>query len=586
MTRPTTARSGFLAGLSLAAAMFAPLCVSAQDYQHVAPNLPQPTAQPSVSPPPTSPVTVGAPNAVILPQLKGLVFRARALNLAVDGVPVEAAGLDGVSVAEVPALADPRFKRQMSAFVGKAFTAADMARLTAQTRSWFAAHDDPFVDVTVPPQNVTSGVVQVVVTKFRLGGVEVVGNRYFSKRQILAANDLKPGQAISLRALRSETARMNGNPFLSVDAVFKPGPEPGMTDLELRAKDRFPLRVYAGYDNQGYRALGLSEWDVGFNWGNPFGTGQILSYQYTRSFNGNFESHSISDVIPLPWRDKLLIFGAYARVTPPIATGFNNIGHSGQASVRYDHTLPDIGWLKSHVQAGYDFKTTDNNLEFQGLQVLASSAEVHQFLAIFDGTEADRYGQTTFENQLVYAPGGFNSRNTDAAFDTLTPGAKAHYVYDRLTVTRTTLLPAHLTWVARGALQESSAILPNSEQLGGGGLGSVRGYYPDTGLGSNGLLISQEIRLPAFSLSRIFDHKSRLSDLIQPGVFFDYARLRQPETVVGGAAPLDLASTGIFLHYSLARHFDVNLDLGFRLKRAPTEPSLGQYAAVSVVLAY
>ena len=583
-----SARPALIGGfLALATAFCAPGCGYAQDYEHVAPKLPPAHEAPMVTAPvPTTQPSAASESRILSPDLKGLVFRAGMDGLAAHGLSTGAAGPTGVAAPDLPALRDVRFQNQMRAFLGKPFTAGDLARITAQTRAWLASHDHPFVDVSVPPQNITSGVIQVVVTEYRLGDIDVVGARYFSKPLVRSASGLKPGETITLNALQEDLARLNENPFLSVDAVFKPGQAPGTTDLELRVKDRFPVRVYVGYDNQGYRSLGLQEFDAGVNWGNAFGTGQILSAQYTRSFTGRFTAYSASDVIPLPWRDKLLVFGSYARLTPLIADGFNNVGHSGQASVRYVHTLPKLSWLTGHIQLGYDYKSTDNNLEFAGLQVIASAAEVHQFPVIYDGLETDRFGQTAIENDLIFAPGGLGGRNTDAAFQSLTPGASARYVYDRLSVTRTTRLPAGFTWVARAVVQRSSAILPSSEQLGGGGVGSARGYYPDTGIGSNGELISQEIRLPAFSPAKALTGDARFGDLAQFGLFYDAASLRQPTIVSGGAAPLNLASVGVFIHYSAGRDVGINLDFGRQLRHAPNERELGQYAAVAVVFGF
>lgn len=573
--------------IAACAALTGPMIAQAQDYSHVAPNLPPPIARPAVAtPPPATATPTPAAVSVILPMLKGIVFKTGIDRLVEEGLPFDPAGPTNIDVADVPELTAPAFQNEVRAFINKLFSTADLAQLTTLTRAWLVAHGEPFVDVTIPAQNVTTGVIQVIVTKYRLGAVSVTGNRHFSTNSILRSADLRHGQALSTRVVEADIARVNDNPFLGVNAVFSPGAAPGTTDIELRATDRLPLRVYAGFDDQGYRSLGLDEFDLGFNWGNAFGTGQILSYQYTRSFSGRFASHSGSDVVPLSWGDKLLVFGSYATVKPAIAAGFDNVGHSGQASIRYVHALPDWGWLKGHLQAGYDYKTTNNNLVFQGMQVLASAADVHQFLGVFDGVETDRLGQTAIENDLVYAPGKLTGRNTNAAFDQLTPGARAKYLYDRLSITRTTLLPGHFTSVSRASVQESTEILPNSEQIGGGGIGSARGYYPDTGVGSDGILLSQELRAPAFSLWKLFAHNSKFGDQLQPGVFIDYAHLRQTKAVVGVSPPLDLASAGFLLHYSAVRHVDINFDLGFRLKRAPTEPNKGSYASIAIVIAH
>lgn len=570
----------------------------------IAPKLPQPSATPSVKPPgamSSAPAPAAGDQTVLLPTLKGLVFVAGAQALNAQGLAGAAAGPSGVAAPQLPLLKDPKFVAQMRAHVGKPLRMADLKQIRNQTRAWYAAHKHPFVDVAVPPQNIDSGVIQVVVSEYRLGEVKVVGARYFSKDLILAPVDLQKGQTISLDQLQDNIDRLNENPFLGVNAEFKPGADPGTTDLTLRATDRLPVRVYAGYDNQGVPTLDRDEWNVGVNWGDAFGTGQIVSYQYTRGFNGRFASHSVSDVIRIDDSDKLLVFGNYATMRSSAYLSsflglltFDSDGFAAQASVRWVHTLPRLSWLTGHIQFGYDYKSTDNNSFFGQFQLGPPSLmETNQFPVVYDGQEVDRFGTTAIENDFVYAPGYITSHDNNTDFQLLVAGARANYVYDRLSLTRTTRLPYNLSLIGRLIVQKSDAILPNSEQLGGGGVGSVRGYYPDTGLGSDGELASVELRSPAFSLGHALGW-SAPKDQAQVGVFYDYANLSQPKqpldlltgTVASTALPLDLASTGALLHYSISRYVDLDFDMGFQLRRAPLETRVGDYGAVAIVFSY
>ena len=559
----------------------------------VTPKLPAAPVPMAVTPPPapTAPSPTSQADAVLLPVLKGLVFVAGSGALKADGMAD--AGPSGVDLAQLPLLDDPKFLAQMRTHLGQPFRAGDLQQVRDQAKAWYVAHRHPFVDIAIPPQNISSGVVQVVVSEYRLGQVEVVDNHYFSDHLVRRPNTLKPGEIISLDVLQDDVGRLNENPFLSVDAEFKAGRAPGTTDMVLRASDRLPVRVYGGYDNQGVPTLDVDEWNVGANWGNVFGTGQIASYQYTRAFNGRFQAHSASDVIALTPDDKILVFGNYATMVSEAALGpflFTSNGHAAQASGRFVHTLPRWGALTGHLQIGYDYKFTDNNALFDEISLgPPSAAETHQFPLIVDGALADRFGSTTLENDLIWAPGGLSSRDNNAAFQALVAGSQARYLYDRLSVTRTENLPGRLTLIVRGVLQRSNAILPNSEQLGGGGQGSVRGYYPDTGLGSDGELLNIELRLPTFSLGRRLGLNGA-GDSAQLGAFYDYASLGQPTSVENGLAgagngsvPMDLASTGFLLHYSVGRYADLNFDMGWQLRRSPGEDRLGNYAAIALV---
>ena len=577
----TKVRSGLV---SLAATLligFSTMSAQAQDYQRVAPNLPSKKEAPTLVPP-SAPLPESNSQTPLLAKLKGLLFVAGSNQKTASAAPVGILDPSGIDASQIAELNDRHFVTQMAAFIGRPMTLTDLDRIKSQTTTWLREHGRPFVDVTVPPQNIASGVVLVLVTQYRLSRVEVQGARYFSSSFIKETSGLQPGQTPRLDELQNDLDRLNRNPFLNVDAVFKPGEQTGQTDVTLTAKDRLPLRVYSGYDTLGVRSLGISEYNSGVNWGNVFGTGQILSYQFTRSFTGRSTSHSISDTIPLPWGDQVLIFGSYGVQRPLVAEIFNDVGHSGQASIRYVRPLPHIRHFTQDLQLGYDFKTTDNNLEFAGFQVFGGQAEVDQFPLVYEGTLNERFGQTAIQNMFVYSPGGLTPGNTTAAAATLVSGAKAHYMYNRFLITQTTPLPKGLSAISRVTVQGSNGNLPYSEQVGGGGVGSVRGYYTDTALGSEGEMFSQELRLPAFSLSRSFERGSEFGDKAQFGVFFDYASLRQVRPIPDVEDAVDLASVGFLARYSISRFFDFQYDMGRRLRRAATVPSVGFYGQISL----
>ena len=562
MTRPHGRTApAWLAALAAVAALV-PTAALAQDFKRVVPK--QPPAPPTpalVAPNEAAPVSND--QTVLLPELKGLVFVAGTAAIQTDGIAPDSVP-DGIQARGLPLLAGSDFAVRMRPFLGKPLTRAGLDAIAQIARDVYRKAEHPFVDVSVPPQNVKTGVVQFVVTQYKVGAISVTGNRYFSTNLIRRMGDLKQGETLNLPDLRHALDDYNQNPFLTVSAVAKPGAETGTTDITLEAKDRLPLRVYAGYDNQGVITLGRDEWYVGGNWGNVFGTGQILSYQFTQSFEGRYTSHSASDVIPIGPDDRFLLFGAYAIQRPDLGFIFNSEGHSAQVSGRYVHDLPSSTRLKHSIQFGIDYKRTNNNLDFLGFRILQSEVEIFQFPVTYTGTLTDRHGQTVLENTAVFSPGGITAHNNDASMNLLVPFSDATYGYDRISLTRTTFLPRGISWIVRGMFQLATVNLPNSEQLGGGGIGSVRGYDPNTALGSDGLVFNTELRSPPFSL-----FGKKVDDHMQFGVFFDYANLWQVKDYPDLPHRNELASVGVNMNYSVRRNIDLQVQVGSQLMNAP-----------------
>ncbi len=568
-----------------------PSLAFAQAFDRIAPREPPAAAAPALAEP-AEPPAAPASNAVVLPALRGLVFLPSMTDLRANGV---LPGGAGIAVDGLPLLNDAAFTGQMAPFIGRRLTFADLAEITRLTTAWFRAHGRPFVAVAVPPQNIGSGVVQIVASEYRLGSVTVAGNEWFSSNLLQRQSGLTQGQTLTMDGLRADLDWLNGNAFRSVTTEFQPGTAAGTTDVTLRTKDRLPFRAYAGFDNAGVPSLGRGEWNVGGNWGNAFGADETLSYQYTRALSGRYDAHSASWSMPLPWRDTLLVFGSFANQSPNTGSVFSEKGTSGQASLRYTHPLPRLDFgtgmeLTHSVQVGYDYKTSNNNLEFGGTQVFASNAAVSQFPLIYDAHLTDKYGQTAVQNQFVVSPGGMMGANTTAAFQAVIAGSSADYVYDRIALTRVTPLPVggskNMTWTMRAVGQVASRNLLYSEQLGAGGIDSVRGYFTDAALGSQGILVSQEIRSPAFGLTQLLRTGGEVGDTDQIGIFWDYGHVSQVRPVPGATGQADLSSAGIDFHVTVDRYVDLKFDIGWQLRNVPGTNRRGVFGDIAVVVGF
>lgn len=89
-----------------------------------------------------------------------------------------------------------------------------------------AGYGAVFVDI--PEQEVADGLVRLKVTEGKLESVHVRGERYYSRRQILAALPaLAPGTPPSLPALQQQLGELNARtPDRAVTPVLKAGSEP------------------------------------------------------------------------------------------------------------------------------------------------------------------------------------------------------------------------------------------------------------------------------------------------------------------------------------------------------------------------
>jgi hemolysin activation/secretion protein len=565
---------GALAALIVAFGCAAAATVMAQDFPRDAPKAPKanPVPAPQLAPPP--PRRPAHPGAVVIAQLNGIRLVSGAAGFSAKGV--QGSGV----VSDVPFAAG--VVPALRTFLGKPLTQRDLARLEGQIVAFYRAGHHPFVAVVTPQQDVTSGVLQIVVAEYKVGKISVRNNRWFSSAEIRAGVRARSGDTIDSARLDDDLAWLNRNPFRTVDLVATPGSAPATTDLDLVVHDHFPGSVYAAYADDGSPATGLDRWKFGALWGDVLGTGAQFGYQFTASsdlftgragrpggFDGaSFLANALDLNVPLPWRHSLEIFGTFEQDRPDIGPDLAGRGDSAQASLRYVIPLPPLPRLTQQLSLGYDFKTTNNNLDFGGTLVSANRTEIDQFPITYQASLRDSTGLTTFTDSLVLSPGGLTPLNTDAAFQPGAGGAQtgvafahARYVYDRLDVERDTALPRNLTWVIHFTGQTASGNLLPSEQLNVGGIDTVRGFEEEVVGGSDGVLLSTELRGPVWhplgGAARAVG-----GDNLQADAFVDYAHVLDPEAIAGAAASDTLASAGLGLRYAVGRHLSARIEAG------------------------
>jgi hemolysin activation/secretion protein len=503
-----------------------------------------------------------------------LVKKLKAIVLQPGGAKVsEQNGASGVRFAGFfPPFILPepeKLVNQLSQHLGQPVSIASINALSAEIVKFYRAHDRPLVDVTIPEQDITGGVLHLSLLESRLGAVRAEKNHWFRSSLLEAQVRSRPGEAIYASHILEDLQWLNNNPFRQVNAIYTPGKTFGTTDLVLETQDRFPIRFYTGYENTGTAITGSERWLAGFNWGNVLGLDQLLSYQFTTSddFKSSL-SHSFSYNIPLPWRHTLMFFGSLSQSDAPVVVNlqqFNSGGESSQASFRYTVPLPGVSWLKQDLFTGFDFKRSNNNLDFGGIRVFDKNADIFQWIAGYECQARDRLGVTTLNATGFYSPGNLDASNTDPIFTQSRAFAQANYFYSRLTLERLNRLPAEWSLDLRATAQWSDGNLLASEQLGVGGSTSVRGYDEDVARGDAGWLLSAELRTPPLKfLGRLGGRYAR-EDALQLLGFLDYGGARNHTLLAGEDLQQNLSSIGIGIRYSVTTYLSIRCDYGWQL---------------------
>lgn len=497
--------------------------------------------------------------------IQALVFIAASEKIVSQGLSADSVNraADGalVDVSQSPALQDVRFVRLMSGFIGQALTTEIIEKINLSVNGFLqASGKGSLAHVSVPPQDASSGVVQVLVLQPKLGKLKIEGAAVFPEGSYRAAIRQQPGLQISQTALDEDLAWIGrSNPYRSAIAVAAQGANPGETDLTIRVTEQKPWAVRIGFDNTGTKATQQERVSAAATTANAFGLGHIASYSLSASPDlKSFVGHGLSYTVPLSWRDILSFSASYASIKARLPAPLDSTGYSGGAGMRYEKTLPRVSSAYTHSAVfGLDYKVASTNLLFSSIPVFNNSTDIVQFVAAYNGGLRDDYGRTDFNATLTYSPGGLTNNNNDSRFNASRALAKARYDYISLTADRLTNLPQRWTWTINARAQLAKANLLGSEQLAAGGTNGVRGYVEGAYYADRGLILRNEIAPAAMPFGA--GGQARLYG------FLDAAWVSNAERVAGESRQEKLAGIGFGAKISLNQTLNMRIEIGKRI---------------------
>jgi hemolysin activation/secretion protein len=506
-----------------------------------------------------------------VPYIKGVVLVGRLDEVSHTGISqVRGVELRGDNLC-IPGPV-PQLTRLLECiFRDKLFTQDTILALKREVILFYRTYHRPMVTVVIPEQDITSGVLQLVVIEGRVGDIIARGNCWFSDCHLESYIRLCEGDVITTDVLTSDITWMNRNPFRRTDIVFTPGDLEGSTDIELWTHDRFPLRPFVGGDNSGLDHTGRARWFGGFTYGNLWGLSHILTYQYTTSTDFHeFQAHYVDYTAPLNcWRHVLEIFGGYSRVRGHFHQfEMDSDGWALQASLRYNipimpiyhHFLHEFTW-------GFDFKRLNNALTFTGNPSQNSEVNLTQLVLGYEMVVEYPRHKTTIEIEGFWSPMQWVADQTDNAYNKIRAFAKTKYLYGRMALGHTHTLPCDFSIDLLIREQIADENLLPSEEYGVGGYNTVRGYEERTLNGDNALVTNLELRTPRVGLLKCFCPMTCLDDSLQLLAFFDYGYVTVHKKLPGQPNSRYVMGIGPGVRYALDRYLTVRCDVGFKLHK-------------------
>ena len=501
-------------------------------------------------------------------QLLGVVLLPSPGEVRLDGWP----GVEGIwhDFEKFP----KPVGRVLQNYIGRPVSLSSLDRMVKDVIVAYRKGDRPVVDVLLPEQDITSGVVQLVVIESELARIRVEGADADTEEFIRSQMRIQEGEVIRASEVLQDLSWVNRSPYRKVDMVYAPGIEFGTTDVILKSYESKGDWLYVGFEDSGTEFLGREKIVAGFNFGDLLGPRKSLSYQYSADLDfEHVRANSLVYTNALPWRHWVTFFGSFVEIdSDPISQGggasLDSGGDNLQLSARYGIPLQGKANREREMVFGFDYKSNGSNLEFFDpanaglLQFFGATGEIFQFSLAYNEKVQHKRGVTEFDVRGVYSPGGFSNHNSDQVFNLVRSPSSSEYFYAVGGVEHRHRL-GDRGWSFRSKFQGqlSNENLQPSEQLGAGGYSTVRGYDESIVRGDHGFWGTVELYAPPMSLGRIFDWKNE-TDTLQLLGFFDTAHLGNENLLPGEAEDFDIGSVGVGMRWDYSDWFRLRVDYG------------------------
>lgn len=520
--------------------------------------------------------------------------------------PVLAKPPAGLSFQGVEGVPTERLGEVLAPFLGKPLSRKLVADAQSAVAAAYRKAGRPFVSVTAPPQEVTSGVLQLRIVPFRMGAVRVKdGASNAASGGFANAVRAPAGQLIEAERISEDLDWLNRFPYRQLNGVFEPGSNLGTSDLTLEVTRKKPWQAFAGWSNTGTQQTDLNRYFIGFGVGVEAWNDLTLSYQLTGSGNlltdpssitlsgtnwPSYVSHAGRIAIPTLPRQAIEItpsFVATRQASFGDILSFENI--TFELPILYRSALSNIntalaGW--GELYFGVAPKWATRKTLYQNVEVGDGHVGVFDLIAGWAGTwQPSAGGSTSIDLRLVANPGGVVGGNNSGAWSLYSNGrvTDINYVYGLGTLTQVTplnVVPALAGWSWNVSLtgQVAGQALPDTEQLAIGGYYGTRGYTLDDGSVDTGFVLRNELRLPSFAALGRLGLKAppigAVQDALSPYLFADigYGHNFNLDTLqsITESADTILVGIGTGIDYVLADNIRAGAVAGVALTDGPS----------------
>lgn len=275
-------------------------------------------------------------------------------------------------------LPEAEVDRLLSPLVGPGRVYGDIQKALEALDQAYRKQGYSTVQVYVPEQELTGGVVRLQVTESVIARVIVSGNSYFSTDNVLAGLPaLKVGTVPNLRSVSQNIQLSNENPAKQVEVTLGVSEEEGKVDAKVQVTEENPQRFFMTADNTGIAATGRLRTGIAYQNGNMFNRDHTMTLAYTTSPDSpgavKVDIFSVGYRIPLYGiGDSMdIIYGKSSvntpSTSPTLGGALGIVGKGDVFGLRLNHYFARRGEYSSKLIFGFDYKYINSRCDSGGV---------------------------------------------------------------------------------------------------------------------------------------------------------------------------------------------------------------------------
>ncbi|MBI3045788.1 MAG: ShlB/FhaC/HecB family hemolysin secretion/activation protein [Betaproteobacteria bacterium] len=483
-------------------------------------------------------------------------------------------------------------ERAVAPYTGAGRDFADVQRALEALEQSYRDRGYSVVQVVLPEQDITRGVVQFRVVQPRVGRVSIEGNTRFDADNIRGSlPTIREGATPNSKEIARNLLLAGEHPVKQTNVLLRSGASEDQIDVRIKVADDKPWRVFLSADNTGTPETGDYRAGIGFQHANLFNRDHSLTAQFVTSPDrvDDVQIYGFGYRIPLyRWNAAFDLIAGYSDVNSGVVQGLFNVSGSGAIfGARFSYFLPKWGEVEQKLAIGLDYRAFKNEVLFSG-QAFVPDITIHPLSLTYSGLLRMAAAEFSYYGSVARnIPGGNDGQEED--FRGPKPGfpngaragADADYVLSRYGANY--VRSFRNDWQMRAGFnaQHTGDALVSGEQFGAGGQDSVRAFRLREATNDKGYVGTLELYTPDFG-ARLGWEGVRARVL----AFFDIGQLRRNNAQPDEVARENLSSVGVGLRLGKTNAYSFRLDVGQVLDGAGSRTQNDIRVNASAVLIY